>query len=163
MKLNVGVRNLNLLFNYVSDLDHVPSHKYPHTSSGTCSTPHKAVFLMSILLELPVPVVERTNLSGLQPPGDAVEVEGVVTHPPGHSALLTGSTRLISLTLDAQVHDVVPADGAVVHHDVPGPQSNCVPLLHLEPLLLLGSHGRASHGHLTVTVNIHCKLNINLL
>merc|ERR1719356_1146155 len=163
MKLNVGVCNLNLLFNYISDLDHVPTHKYPHISSGTCSTPHKAVLLMSVLLKLPVSVVKRANLSGLEPPGDAVEVEGVVTHPPGHGALLAGGARLIGLTLDAQVHDVVPADGAVVHHDVPGPQGHGVPLLHLEPLLLLGSHGRAGHGHLTVTVNIHCKLNINLL
>ena len=34
---------------------------------------------MSVLLELPVPVVQGTNLSGLEPSGDAVEVEGVVT------------------------------------------------------------------------------------
>ena len=40
---------------------------------------------------------------------------------------------LISLALDAEVHDVVPADGAVVHHDVPGPQRYGVPLLNLEP------------------------------
>ena len=49
---------------------------------------------VSILLELPVPVIQRTNLSGLEPPGDAVEVEGVITHSPGHGALLTGGTRL---------------------------------------------------------------------
>ena len=62
---------------------------------------------------------------------------------------------LVGLTLDAQVHDVVPADGAVVHHDVPGPQGHRVPLLHLESLLLLCSHGRTSSGHLIVTVHIH--------
>ena len=90
-----------------------------------------------ILLELPVPVVERANLPGLEPPGDAVEVESVVAHSPGHCALLTSGTGLVGLALDAQVHDVVPADGAVVHHNVPGPQSNGVPLLHLEPLLVL--------------------------
>ena len=49
---------------------------------------------MSVLLELPVPVVEGADLSGLQPAGDAVEVEGVVTHPPGHRALLAGGARL---------------------------------------------------------------------
>ena len=70
-------------------------------------------------------------------PGDAVEVEGVVAHPPGHGALLAGGAGLVGLALDAQVHDVVPADGAVVHHDVPGPQSDGVPLLHLKPLLVL--------------------------
>ena len=50
--------------------------------------------LVAILLELPVPVVEGTDLPGLQPAGDAVEVEGVVTHPPGHRALLAGGARL---------------------------------------------------------------------
>ena len=40
---------------------------------------------------------------------------------------------LVSLTLDAQVHDVVAADGAVVHHDVPSPQRDGRPFLHLEP------------------------------
>ena len=49
---------------------------------------------VSIFLELPVPVVEGTDLPGLQPPGDAVEVEGVVTHPPGHSTLLASGAGL---------------------------------------------------------------------
>ena len=66
-----------------------------------------------------------------------MEVEGVVAHPPGHGAPLAGGRGLVGLALDAQVHDVVPADGAVVHHDVPGPQSNSIPLLHLKPLLVL--------------------------
>ena len=66
-----------------------------------------------------------------------MEVEGVVAHPPGHGALLAGGGGLVGLALDAQVHDVVPADGAVVHHDVPGPESHSVPLLHLESLLIL--------------------------
>ena len=35
-----------------------------------------------------------------------------------------------------EVHDVVPADGAVVHDDVPRPERHGVPLLDLEPLLL---------------------------
>ena len=49
---------------------------------------------MSIFLELPVPVVKGTNLSGLEPPGDAVKVEGVIAHPPSHSALFTGGAGL---------------------------------------------------------------------
>ena len=48
-----------------------------------------------------------------------------------------GVSHLVGLALDAEVHDVVATDGAVVHHDVPGPQSHSVPLLHLEPLLFL--------------------------
>jgi len=47
-----------------------------------------------------------------------VEMEGVVADAPGHGALLASGGRLVRLTLDAQVHDVVAADGAVVHHDV---------------------------------------------
>ena len=55
---------------------------------------------MSVLLELPVPVVEGADLPGLQPAGDAVEVEGVVTHPPRHGALLAGRTRLFDKLLE---------------------------------------------------------------
>ena len=113
------------------------------------------MFSVSVLLELPVPVVEGADLPGLQPAGDAVEVEGVVTHPPGNRALLARGARLehndtmnfltynncvrhlVGLALDAEVHDVVATDGAVVHHDVPGPQSHGVPLLDLKPLLIL--------------------------
>merc|ERR1719422_2362692 len=130
------------------------------------------IFLLtSIFLELPVPVVQGTNISGLEPSGDAVEVEGVVAHPPSHGAFFTGGAGLICLTLDAQVHDVVPADGAVVHHNVPRPESTGVPLLHLKSLtsliifvplatfLFLHSPSRGSCcGHLTVTINIHCRI-----
>ena len=115
-------------------------------------------FLSPVFLEFPVPVAQGAHVPGLQPPGDAVEVEGVVTHSPGHGALLAGGAGLVCLTLDAQVHDVVPADGAVVHHDVPGPQSHRVPLLHLEPLLLADfacAPGGSSGGHLGVTVKLH--------
>ena len=53
---------------------------------------------------------------------------------------------------------MVPADGAVVHHDVPGPQRHRVPLLHLEPLLLADlacAPGGPGGGHLGVTVKLH--------
>ena len=43
-----------------------------------------------LLVELPLSVVQRTHLSGLEPARDAVEVEGMVAHTPGHCALLTG-------------------------------------------------------------------------
>ena len=87
-----------------------------------------------------------------------MKVEGVIAHPPGNGALLASGAGLVGLALDAQVHDVVPADGAVVHHDIPGPQRHRVPLLHLEPLLLhhlasvLGGPGG---GHVGVTVALH--------
>jgi len=74
--------------------------------------------LVAVLLEVPLAIVQRADLAGLQPPGDAVEVEGVVANAPGHGALLAGGGRLVRLALDAQVHDVVAANGAIVHHDV---------------------------------------------
>ena len=61
-----------------------------------------------------------------------MEVERVIAHSPGHGAFLAGGRGLVGLTLDAQVHDVIPADGAVIHHDVPGPQRHGVPFLHLK-------------------------------
>ena len=64
--------------------------------------------LMPVLLELPVSVVKGADLPGLEPPGDAVEVEGVVAHAPCDGALLGGGGGLVCLALDAQVHDVVP-------------------------------------------------------
>jgi len=90
---------------------------------------------MSILLELPFAIVERTDLTSFEPSGDAVEVEGVVTDAPGHRAFLTRGGCLICLALDAEIHDVVAADGAVVDDDVPGPESDGVPFLHFESLL----------------------------
>jgi hypothetical protein len=33
----------------------------------------------------------------------------MVAHAPGHGALLASGARLVRLALDAQVHDVVPA------------------------------------------------------
>ena len=57
-----------------------------------------------------------------------MEVEGVVADTPGDGALLCGGGRLVGLALDAQVHDVVTADGAVVDDDVPCPERDGVPL-----------------------------------
>jgi hypothetical protein len=84
--------------------------------------------LPTILLELPVSVVERADLAGLEPSGDAVEVEGVIADTPGNSAFLAGSRGLVCLTLNAEVHDVVPADGAVVDNNIPRPERDGVPL-----------------------------------
>jgi len=66
-----------------------------------------------------------------------VEVEGVVADSPRDSALLTRRRCLVGLAVDAQVHDVVTANGAVVDNDVPSPESDCIPLLDLELLLSL--------------------------
>ena len=44
-----------------------------------------------------------------------------IANAPGDCTLFTGSRSLVGLALDAQVHDVVAADRAVVHHDVLNP------------------------------------------
>ena len=51
-----------------------------------------------------------------------------IADAPGDSALLAGGRRLVGLALDAQIHDVVTADGAVVNDNVPSPESYGVPL-----------------------------------
>ena len=80
--------------------------------------PFRLDILATVLLELPVSVVKRADLTGLQPAGDAVEMEGVlekrstvlwrtggriayVTDTPSNSALFTGSRGLVGLTFDA--------------------------------------------------------------
>jgi hypothetical protein len=51
-----------------------------------------------------------------------------VADPPGDGALLAGGGGLVGLALYAQLHNMVPADGAVVNDDVPGPERDGVPL-----------------------------------
>lgn len=110
---------------------------------------------MAVLLELPVTVVQGTYLSSFQPAADTVEVEGVVAHTPRYSTLLAGGAGLVSLTFNTQVHDVVPADSAVVYDDVPGPQRHRVPFLHFKPLLVLTHDLHSATGSLAVTVHLH--------
>jgi hypothetical protein len=51
-----------------------------------------------------------------------------VADTPGNGALFTGRGCLVGLAVDAQVHNVVTADGAVVDDDVPSPEGDCIPL-----------------------------------
>ena len=44
--------------------------------------------------------------------------------------------------LNAKVHDVIPADRAVVDDDIPGPQPHRVPLLYFEAFIRLCRRGR---------------------
>ena len=48
----------------------------------------------------------------------------MVADTPCYRALLRCRGCLVGLAFYAQVHDVVAADGAVVHHDVPGPEGH---------------------------------------
>jgi len=97
-----------------------------------CSVPFSSP---TIFLELPLTIVQRANLPRLQPPTDAVEVEGVVAHSPSHSAILRCVGTLVRLTFNAQVHDVVSANGAVINNNIPRPQCHGIPFLDLKPLL----------------------------
>ena len=63
-------------------------------------------------------------------------------HAPRHDAVLGGRRRLVGLALDAEVHDVVAADGAVLHDDVPAPERDGRPLLDLRG----GPSGRGGAG-----------------
>ena len=44
-----------------------------------------------------------------------------IADTPGDGALLGGGRGLVGLAVDAQIHDMVAADGAVVDDDVPRP------------------------------------------
>ncbi len=54
----------------------------------------------------------------LEPSRDAVEVERVVAGAPCSCTLFGGVCDLIGLAVDAGLHDVVLANGAVVNRDV---------------------------------------------
>ena len=83
-------------------------------------------------MQLPLSVIEGADIPSLEPSGDAVEVERVIADTPSGVAVLVGSGDLVRLTVDAKIHDVVPADRAIVNDDIPSPQSDCVPLLYFE-------------------------------
>lgn len=55
------------------------------------------------LLEVPVSIVEWAHLSRLEPSTDAVEMEGMIAHTPGYSALVARGALIVRLTLDAQI------------------------------------------------------------
>ena len=90
--------------------------------------------LSAVLLELPLAIVQWADLPSFEPAGDAMEVEGMVADAPCYRAILGAVRPLIRLALNAQVHDVITTDRAVVHNDVPSPQRHGIPFLDLESL-----------------------------
>lgn len=143
----------NVSFGYSVSAVRGPSFMSHHMAFN-CPGYLSVQILTAILLELPISVVEGANLAGLEPAGNAVEMESMVADSPCYSAFLTSGRSLVCLAFDAQVHNVVSADGTVVNDDVPSPKSYCIPLLHLKALLAISSALGSSSFSLT-----NCLLN----
>ena len=72
-----------------------------------------------------------------------------VADAPSDRTLFAGGGGLVCLTVDAQVHDVVAANGAVVDDDVPGPKRDCVPLCYCQHVHLMRHFSLHLHTFLT--------------
>lgn len=75
-----------------------------------------------------------------------MEVERVIARPPGYSALFGGATLLVSLALNAKVHNMISANGARIYLDVPRPQRDGIPFFDLEPFCAWSDGGRGGGG-----------------
>ena len=51
-----------------------------------------------------------------------------ITHSPSDSAFFGRQRCLVRMTLEAEIHYVIPTDGTVVDYDVPPPKGGCRPL-----------------------------------
>lgn len=105
-----------------------------HLHCSCHPSPPSPLLSPAILLKVPIPVVQRTHLSRLQPPTDTMKVKGVIARTPRYRTVVHIGAAVVRLTLDAEVHYMVAADGAAVDDEVPRPEADCVPPLHLEQL-----------------------------
>ena len=84
-----------------------------------------------------------------------MKVKCMVAHSPSNGAFFARGGGLIGLAFDAQIHDVIPANSAIVDDNVPSPQSDGVPLFHFESLAI----GAAGAGrHLLIRIHFHDDL-----
>lgn len=65
---------------------------------------------------------------GLLAMGRQTDRPTYVADAPRHGAFFARRRRLVGLAFDAQIHDVVTANGAVVDNDIPSPEGYGVPL-----------------------------------
>jgi len=76
---------------------------------------------VAISLELPFSVVKRTDVPSAEPTRNTVKMEGVIANAPCNVTFLVVGCGLVGLTFDAQVHDVIAANGARIDNNVPRP------------------------------------------
>ena len=123
------------------------SRRMTSTRRPTLRTPNKEEHL---LLEFPLSVVQWTHLPRFEPSRDAVEMKSMITDSPRNSALFRSSRRLVGLTFNAKIHNVVPADGTVINYNIPGPEGYRIPLFHFKAFFARAAVGAAGGIH------IHC-------
>ena len=107
------------------------------------------LFVLLGRLELPVLAADRAPLLGLgrEPLRDALQVKSVTTGTPHHGAVIAGILGFRGTPIKG-----VPADAAHVVPRVPGPRSECPPVLDLDlesprPLAARDRPGIYSHIH----------------
>ncbi|KAK7799837.1 hypothetical protein U0070_011571 [Myodes glareolus] len=89
-----------------------------------------------------------THLPRFEPSRDAVEMKSMITDSPRNSTLFRSSRRLVGLTFNAKIHNVVPADGTVINYNIPGPEGYRIPLFHFKALLARAAVGAAGGIHI---------------
>ena len=105
--------------------------------------------------QLPLTITQRAGGPSLNPAGDAVVVESVVAHSPPNLAVICLRANLVCLAVNAQIRNVILANGAVLDLDVPAPHADSVMLLGLHHALAAvraelgvgGGGGVGGRGH----------------
>ena len=81
-----------------------------HTSSTASLHPYGFPFLSPVLLEFPVAIIQWTHLPSLQPAGDAVEMECVLTQMLAYTFELSETETLTLHIPQATVHSSLVAE-----------------------------------------------------
>ena len=93
---------------------------------------HKISF--SIFVVFPRSIVKRADTSLFKPSSNAVMMESMIANSPRNNALFGWLLILVGLTIDAWLHNVTFANGAVFYFDVPWPESYSSPFFDFESL-----------------------------
>ena len=109
----------------------------------------------TVLLERPILIAERTRLPLLKPSGDAMEVEGMIARAPRNRALLRAALLLVRLAFDADLHEMVPANGAIVDLALPLPHRHGVPPFYYKLVSAAFFHAVELHCLPLGWINVH--------